>query len=64
MQFLKKKWKRYSLLVLVIFHFTMVAILDKHGDKDSVALLVYLTYALFIIGFLWIIYKYPEKFRD
>ena len=64
MQFLRKKWKRYSLLALVIFHITMVTILDNYGNNKVIALLVYMAYALFIVGFFWILYRYPEKFKD
>jgi hypothetical protein len=64
MRWILKKWARYTMLALIAFHLIMVSILDKYRDRDFVTLLVYIAYALFIVVFCWIYYKYPEKFKD
>lgn len=64
MRWIKKKWARYTMLAMFALQVGIIEMLDKYGLQMTTILLWILAYCLFILIFLWIYYKYPEKFRD
>jgi Flp pilus assembly protein TadB len=64
MRWFKKKWARYAMLALIALQLIIVTILNKYGYQITTILVVTLAYCLLFLVFLWIYYKYPDKFED
>ena len=60
----RKKWKRYTIAIIVIFHIVMINLRDMFKDVRNIDLIVIICYGLFWVAFAWFYYKHPEKFRD
>ena len=59
---LRKRWQQYTIIILLAFHILMTIIREFYKDI-RVDFIVYWFYGLFIIIFILIYLKYPEKFR-
>jgi hypothetical protein len=59
MRWMEKKWSRYTMGALLVFFLGIVPLLEKLGTG-----LVVLSFLAFLVGWLWIYYRHPEKFKD